>query len=123
VDSDLLKPLVALGGVLVVGFVIIFLALPAPDAPAVEPDATYTGTGEGYYDDIKVEVGVTDGEIVSVVVTEHNDTRGLADNAIEETIERILQAQSTDVDTVSGATATSRGVIDGVREALDAAGL
>ncbi len=122
-DSDLLKPLVALGGVLVVGFVIILLALPAPAAPAVEPDATYAGTGEGYYDDITVEVGITDGQIVSIVVTEHDDTRGLADNAIEETIDRILEAQSTDVDTVSGATGTSRGVIEGVRKALDAAGL
>lgn len=123
VDSDLLKPLVALGGVLVVGFVIILLALPAPTAPAEEPDAQYTGVGEGYYADITVEVGITDGRIVTIEVTEHEDTRGLADDAIEETINRILEAQSTDVDTVSGATGTSRGVIEGVREALDAAGL
>lgn len=122
-DSDLLKPVVALGGILVVGFIIILLALPAPAAPAIEPDVIYTGTGEGYYADMTVEVGITDGKIVRIVVTEHEDTPGLADNAIRTTIERIMDAQSPEVDTVSGATGTSRGVIQGVQQALEAAGM
>ena len=118
-DSDLMKALVALGGLLAVGFIVILLAMPAP---AVRADEYYTGTGEGYYGEITVEVGITDGTIVSVNVTDHEDTPGLADNAIDEVVAKLIDAQNADVDTVSGATATSRGVIEATKEALEAAG-
>ncbi len=119
-DSELFKVLTALGGLLVVSFIVILLALPAPQVQASE---TYSGSAEGHYAEITVEVGITGDEIVSIEVTDHDDTQGLADNAIETVIERILSAQSTDVDAVSGATATSRGVIDAVSRALERAGL
>ncbi len=117
-DSDLLRPVIALGGVLVVGIFVIVMSLPA--AP-VEPDATYTGAAEGYYDEITVEVGITDGRIERIRV-EHSDTAGLADAAIDTTVERIIDAQSTNVDAVAGATGTSRGVIQAVEQALSEAG-
>ncbi len=117
-DRDLMKPVIALGGVLVAGLFVIVLSLPA--AP-VEPDETYTGTAEGYYDEITAEVGIADGRIVRIRV-QHSDTPGLADTAIDTTIERIMEAQSTDVDAVAGATGTSRGVIQAVAEALAEAG-
>lgn len=119
-DSDLTKAFTALGGLLVISFIAILLALPAP---AVEASETYSGTGDGYYAPITVEVGISDGKIVSIRVTDHDDTPGLADGAIETTINRIIDAQSTDVDAVSGATFTSFGVMDAVDEALSKAGL
>ncbi len=119
-DSDLMKAMTALGGLLVVSFIVILLSLPAATAEASQ---TFSGSAEGYYAELTVEVGVEGDEIVSIRVTEHDDTPGLADSAIETTIDRIMDAQSTDVDTVSGATATSRGVIEAVRQALDQAGL
>ncbi len=119
-DSDLTKALTALGGLLVISFIAILLALPAPRAEAAE---TYTGTGDGYYAPITVEVGISEGKIVSIRVTEHEDTPGLADSAIDTTIQRIIDAQNTDVDAVSGATFTSFGVMDAVDEALAKAGL
>ena len=118
-DSDLMKALVALGGLLAFGFIVILLAMPAP---AVRADEYHTGTGKGYYGEITVEVGLTAGAIVSVRVTDHEDTPGLADNAIDAVVAKIIEAQSADVDTISGATATSRGVIEAAKMALAAAG-
>jgi NosR/NirI family transcriptional regulator, nitrous oxide reductase regulator len=118
VDRDFLRPVIALGGVLVVGIFVIAMSLPA--AP-VEPDTIYTGTAEGYYDDLTVEVGIADGRIVSIRV-QHSDTPGFADSAIDTTIERIIAAQSTEVDAVAGATGTSKGVIQAVAKALAEAG-
>ncbi|TVQ35784.1 MAG: FMN-binding protein [Spirochaetaceae bacterium] len=118
-DPDFLKVFTAAGGLLVASFIVILLALPG--AP-VEASDTYSGSGEGYYADLTVAVGVSGDRIVSIKVTDHDDTPGLADAAIETVIDRIISAQSTDIDTVSGATYTSKGVIDAVREALQQAG-
>ncbi len=81
-------------------------------------DGVHEGTGKGFGEDIKVEVEVKDGEIVSVEILEHNETPDISDPALEETPKAIVEAQSTEVDTVSGATVTSEGIIKAVEDAL-----
>jgi uncharacterized protein with FMN-binding domain len=117
-DSDLIKVIGAFGGVALITVAIIFLSIPAPPVVA---DEYYSGSGAGYYWTINAEVGLSSGRIVSIDVT-HEDTPGLADGAIETVVKSIISSQSPNVDTVSGATATSRGVIEAVTEALDRAG-
>lgn len=82
-------------------------------------DGTYTGTGKGFGGDIEVEVEVKDGKISSVDVLEHSESDGIADPAIENIPEAIVEKNSTDVDAESGATLTSEGIIEAVNNALE----
>ncbi|MEN1761910.1 FMN-binding protein [Anoxynatronum sibiricum] len=87
------------------------------EAPAATPQ-TVTGTGQGYADDVVVEVTVLDGVIQSIEVVESADTPGLSDGAFDAVIEAVLENQSTDVDAVSGATGSSEGLLEAIKDAL-----
>ncbi len=82
-------------------------------------DGEYEGSAAGYKSDIKVKVTVSDGSIASVEILEQDETPGLSDPAFERIPQAIVDAQSINVDTVSGATETSKGVINAVIDALD----
>ena len=84
-------------------------------------DGTYTGTGFGMASEIAVEITVSGGKLETVEVTSANDTAGISDKAIEELPGRIVEAQSTGVDAVAGATMTSNGIIAAVENALEQA--
>ena len=63
-----------------------------------------------------------DGEkIASVEILSQNETKGISDSAIEKIPSEIVEAQSTEVDTVSGATTTSKAIIQAVTDALSKA--
>lgn len=81
-------------------------------------DGTYTGEAQGYNGPLTVEVVVTDGKISNVEVTDHEETEGLSDPAIEEIPAAIVDNNSTDVDAYSGATATSEAIMEAVENAL-----
>jgi len=82
-------------------------------------NGTYTGSARGYNDLIEVEVVIEGGSITAVNVLSHDETPGLSDSGFDDTIAAIIANQSTEgVDAVSGATATSDGVISAVDEAL-----
>ena len=71
------------------------------------PAGTYTGKAPGKNGDVTVEVTLTSDAIKEVKVTEHQETAGIADPALETVPGEIVDAQSLKVDTVSGATITS----------------
>lgn len=85
-------------------------------------DGVYTGTGTGYRPGLVVEVVIENDTITSVTVISHNEKNeqfwGVPVQLIPQLI---VEAQSTDVDTVSGATMTSRGIIEAVNDALSQA--
>ncbi|MGI6150891.1 MAG: FAD-dependent oxidoreductase [Christensenellales bacterium] len=104
-------------------------ATPAPSAPAAEATpkntftpGTYTKTARGMYSDVTVAVTVDENRILSVEVTEQNDTRRIAASAVKFLPERIVAAQSPAVDTVSGATITSMAILSAAKAALLEAG-
>lgn len=89
--------------------------------PAVEgnyKDGTYEGVGKGNNGDIKVEVTVENGSITSIVLKEHTETEGIYEAAEKGVIADIIKNQVADVDTVSGATNSSKGIIEAVKNAL-----
>ncbi|NLM55388.1 MAG: RnfABCDGE type electron transport complex subunit D, partial [Firmicutes bacterium] len=81
-------------------------------------DGTYTGTGTGFGGPITVEVTVSAGKIAAVEIVAHSDTPGISDPAIKDMPGRIVAANSAQVDVVSGATYTSKGIIEAVENAL-----
>ncbi len=82
------------------------------------PDGIYEGTGEGLFGAIQVVVTVQSGKITGFEVLSHSETQGLSDPAITRIPAAIIETQKFDVDTISGATFTSKGIIDAGRDAL-----
>ena len=100
------------------------VAVPEVEEPVEEPAEarSYRASAEGYGGPLHVEVGLRNGEIVSVEVVEHSETPGLSDPALEQVPRRILEAQSVAVDGVSGATLTAEAIKAAVAAALEDAG-
>ena len=80
-------------------------------------DGTYYGSGTGFNGEVQVEVVIADGKISNISVVSHNDDSSFMSQA-QGLIPNIISSQSTNVDAVSGATYSSRGIIDAVRVAL-----
>ena len=81
----------------------------------------YTGTGNGNNGQIKVKVTFSDTEIESVEILEHSESAGICEPAIEQLPGQIISAQSFKVDAVSGATMTSNGIMQAVKDAMSQA--
>lgn len=84
-------------------------------------DGTYEGVGNGFNDDIKVQVEVVAGKVTKVEVLAHKETDYVSDPALADIPKAIVEQQSIKVDAVSGATGTSNGLIEAVINALEAA--
>lgn len=82
---------------------------------------TYTGTAQGRNGEITVEVVLSDSAIDSIIVTNHQETEGIADPAIESIPEKIISAQGLGIEAVSGATITSEAIVAAVSNALESA--
>lgn len=89
-----------------------------PEVDGNYKDGTYTGTGRGNNGEIKVTVIVEGGNIISVTLTEHGETAGIYESAERGVVAEIIRKQTTEADTVAGATNTSKGIIEAVAEAL-----
>ena len=88
------------------------------DSDNVYKDGTYTGEAEGYGGTIQVEVTLTGDEITSINVVSAPGEDSAYLSQAESVIDSILSAQGTDVDTVSGATFSSTGILNAVDAAL-----
>ncbi len=84
---------------------------------AVFTAGTYEGEGQGHAGIIKVSVVVNETEIEKIDIVEFNDSEFAVDPA-NQLVERILEANSGQVDAIAGASITSKGVLDAVNAAL-----
>lgn len=85
-------------------------------------DGSYTGSAQGFRGAVQVSVNVENGYISDIEILSYRDDRQYFNRAESQIISSILSSQDTDVATVSGATFSSRGIIDAVSNALAAAG-
>lgn len=87
-------------------------------------DGLFYGEGMGNNGTIGVEVTVADGTISNIVITKFSDDAEYfnVDTDGKEMIDRVLNSQSCDVDTIAGATYSSQGVLDAVQSAIEQAG-
>lgn len=84
-------------------------------------DGYYEGTGTGFAGPVKLFIEIKDKSIVGIYIVKTSDDAGFFNRAKEGVTASILEKQSTDVDTVSGATYSSRGIIEAVSNAMEAA--
>lgn len=82
----------------------------------------YVGIGHGGMGgDIAVRATVVDGKIEAIEVLEHSETAGISDPAFAQIPAKVIETNSTDVDTVSGCTMTSKALIEAIKNAVAAA--
>ena len=96
----------------------------AAEAPAENlfTPGTYTAEAQGIFAVVKVQVTVSENRITGVLIDSTGETPELGGMAAGKLSAAILQAQTPNVDTISGATITSNAIIQAVTEALTAAG-
>ena len=78
----------------------------------------YTGEAQGYGGTLRVTVSMNGTDITDVQVVSHSETQGVGTRAIEALPDRIVQADSVQVDSVSGATVTSEAIKAAVTQAM-----
>ena len=82
-------------------------------------DGIYNGEADGYRPGLKVSIEVKNNIITSIEIIEHNEINSrYYQKALDSIPQAILENQSTEVDTISGATFTSIGIINAVNAAL-----
>lgn len=83
------------------------------------PDGVYLGESTGYRPGFLVEVTVKNGRVTEIRVVDHNEVRvRYWRRAIQIIPREIVKRQSTAIDALSGATATSNGIFAAVENAL-----
>ncbi len=98
---------------------------PVEGSDPVEVDSlVLTGIAAGFGGDVTATVAIDEnGVITDVTVDAPNETEGIGSAAAPKVAQAIVDAQSVNVDTVSGATLTSNAVIEAVTNALTEAGV
>ena len=93
-----------------------------PEGDNLFVPGTYEGTAMGFGGDITVKATVTENEITEIQVEGEHETANIGTFAVDMLGERILEAQSTKIDGLSGATVSSNAVLRAASLALTAAG-
>lgn len=85
-------------------------------------DGVFTGEAKGFNPGLKVSVTIKNNIIESIEIIEHNEKgKSFYGPPIEKIPKSIIEKQSVEVDEVSGATYTSRGIKNAVKDALSKA--
>ncbi len=94
--------------------------LPEPQ-PGNYTAGTYEAVATGRNGEVPVTVEFSDTEIVSITIGENAETQEIGSAAIDLLPERIIEAQSTDIDALTGATLTSMAIFLAVDDCIDQA--
>lgn len=84
---------------------------------------TYEGVATGFGGEVKATVALSDSAITDVQLVGDGETAGIGSVALEQLPQAIIDAQSTQIDTIATATITSDAVLEAVNAALTAAGI
>ena len=69
-------------------------------------DGSFEAVATGHNGEIKLSITFKDNKIEAIDVKESSETPVVADTGFEEIIARILEHQTSNVDTITGATVT-----------------
>lgn len=102
----------------------------APETAAVLPeeesniklldDNTASAVAEGFGGEITVTIKVENGVIADCLVEGPDETEGVGSNAVEQLPAIIVEANSVDVDGISGCTFSSNAILEAAQLAYDA---
>lgn len=92
-------------------------------AQTEQPGVTSQGKAFGKHGEIQVQTETKGGQLVDIQILKQNENKVLAGAVFTEMKDAMLQANSTEVDGISGATITSGAFKEAVNNSLDAAGV
>jgi len=84
-------------------------------------DGNYTGIGTGYNGYVTVSASFRNGVLTNVIITDQQETKAVSDAALTKIPEYVISEQSLNVDVSTGATQTSKAVIEAIGNAITAA--
>lgn len=109
--------------ILCLSMVMIFSLAACQAKPASnENSGVFTGESKGNNGPIKVEVTIEDAEIKEIKVVENNES-DFTKNVFEELPKAMIEANTADVDAITGATVTSNAIIEAVKDAVSKSGI
>jgi len=88
---------------------------------AIYNEGKYEGVGEGHIDKIKVQITLDEYEIKEIKIIEEQEIPLLSKFVYKEIPKKVIKTNSTEVDVVTGATYTSKGLIQAIEDALSKA--
>ena len=80
-------------------------------------EGIYYGTAEGYSGDVSVAVVIQEHTIKAILITDTSDDESFFNRAMD-VVKNVMKKQNTDVDTVSGATYSSKGLLNEMENPL-----
>ncbi len=83
---------------------------------------TYTVEAKGHNSELAMNVTFSEERIEKIEADQSNESEGLSDQVFIRLPQQIIDGQTLNVDVISGASASSQGLIDGVAEAVEMAG-
>ncbi len=104
-----------------IGILIMILLVACSSKAEIYRAGIYLGAAEGYHSTINVQVTVNKKQITHIKVLEHEETPIIADAVISTIPKKVIKKNSTDIDTVSGATYTSKTLLKAIENALESA--
>lgn len=90
-------------------------------AEALYTPGVYEASVNGMNGPVDVKVEFSDSAIVSVSAVGEKETKGLGDVALEQLIPAVVAAQSADVDVITGATVSSKAMLQAVEACMNQA--
>ena len=115
---DFMKKLCVIAAAAVIGM----FSLYASGKDVSYKAGTYRESAKGNNGDVTLDVTFSKNAIKSIKVVSHKETPGLSDPAFAKIPDAIVKKQTLAVDAVSGATNTSRAILEAVEKAVKAAG-
>lgn len=86
-------------------------------------DGTYTANTTGHNGSLEVKVTIAEGKIKDIDVSKNVETKGIGSLAIEKIKNKVIEKQTLNVDTATGATISSAATLRALKDALKEAGL
>ena len=131
-NHDMKKPLISIAACVALVFLVFMLGMPektgnaagnagqdaASAGPAIYTAGEYTGKGEGFGGSVKTTITVSEYAITDVSIDAETETEEIGQAAALLMVDQILEAQSAEIDGVTGASLTSDAVLKGVEKAL-----
>lgn len=102
--------------------VVIIINVNKSDAPDVKINGTFTGSARGYGGPVNATVVIENSVMTKITLEGKKETKEYWTKAKKLSI-KMISKQTWDVDAVSGATYSSNGIRNAVKQALEAAGL
>ena len=81
-------------------------------------DGLYEGNGIGFGGKMEVQVSISKNKVEDIKMIDHMETTGYFEEVFREMSKDIIETQNLNADAISGATATSRGFLNAVKDAV-----